>query len=119
MLKKIDLFLLFLILAICVCGNAEAAGSGVFHSLADKTGKFAVELRKFAYVVSGFGIIMFTYLAICGKINFKHLGYIILCLFFLAGLGSMIVYIKGGNSELTYEFKDTYTKAGEGRSSSL
>lgn len=106
--------LLFLVLL-----NSEAQAD-VFEELADRTGKFAEGFRKLAMVLSGFGIIMFTFLAISGKINFKHLGYIFICLFFLSGVGAMIVYIKGGNAELTYEFADTIDKAveSEGHSSS-
>ena len=91
-----------------ISGDASAA---VFGELAKKTGVFAEGLRKLAYVISGFGIIMFTFLAICGKINFKHLGYIFISLFFLSGMGALITYAKGGNTELVYGFKDTYIQA--------
>lgn len=91
----------------------KGSGKGVFSGIAEKTGVFAEGLRKLAYVISGFGIIMFTFLAICGKINFKHLGYIFISLFFLSGMGAFITYAKGGNKTLVYEFKDTYIQAGK------
>lgn len=94
---------------VLTCSDASAA---VFGELAKKTGIFAEGLRKLAYVISGFGIIMFTFLAICGKINFKHLGYIFISLFFLSGMGALITYAKGGNTELVYKFNDTYVAAG-------
>lgn len=118
--KIIFFMLLFLVAFVSVDALAFGGGgsgtSGVqapemFKELAKRTGKFAEGLRRFAMILSAFGIVMFTFLAICGKINFKHLGYIFMCLFFLSGVGAMIVYIKGGNKDLTYEFKDTYTKA--------
>lgn len=74
------------------CNMAYASGS-VFEDLSGRTTEYAVGLRNFAYVISGFGIIMFTFLAICGKINFKHLGYIVICLFFLSATGALIDYI--------------------------
>ncbi len=110
-IKSKILVLSILVVAFTVVNCQEVVAAEVFHSLAIKTGMFAEGLRKLAYVISGFGIIMFTFLAICGKINFKHLGYIVMSLFFLSGMGALITYIKGGNAELTYNFDDTYTAA--------
>lgn len=109
---KSKIVALSLLLIACVfAGCSDAYAAPVFHSLAIKTGQFAEGLRKLAYVISGFGIIMFTFLAICGKINFKHLGYIMVSLFFLSGMGALITYVKGDNSTLTYNFNDTYIQA--------
>jgi hypothetical protein len=96
--KKIFLLVVLSLTLIVVDASLSyaAAGSKVFNSLASSTTSFAVGFRNFAYVISGFGIIMFTFLAICGKINFKHLGYIIICLFMLSAVGSMIVYFTDG-----------------------
>lgn len=112
--KIYNIFLVALCFCLClifVSTDALAATQTVFSGIAKNTGNFAEGLRKLAYVISGFGVIMFTFLAICGKINFKHLGYIFISLFFLSGVGALITYIKGGNTELVYEFKDTYLKA--------
>ena len=99
-----------------------AAGTGVFDSLAEDTTSFAVSFRNFAYVISGFGIIMFTFLAVGGKINFKHLGYIVLCLFMLSAVGSLIVYFTDGAPKkvgLQLEggsgFGQKYQNAGKGK----
>lgn len=108
--KIFALSLLSIAFLLADCPDASAS-SAVFGALATKTGQFAEGLRKLAYVISGFGIIMFTFLAICGKINFKHLGYIMISLFFLSGMGALITYVKGGNTELTYSFHDTYIQA--------
>ena len=109
--SKIAFIALCCAVLVLTSGDAFAA-SGVFGDLAKKTGIFAEGLRKLAYVISGFGIIMFTFLAICGKINFKHLGYIFISLFFLSGMGALITYAKGGNTQLVYKFNDTYIAAG-------
>lgn len=111
-MRKIVISLMCVAVVLLVSGEAFAA-SGVFSSLAGKAGQFAEGFRNLAYAISGFGIVMFTFLAVCGKINFKHLGYIVICLFFLSGVGAFITYIKGGNSELTYKFNDTYIQAGK------
>lgn len=97
-IKKVFLLgVLSLVLMLIDASMCYAAvGSGIFNSLADSTTNFAVGFRNFAYVISGFGIIMFTFLAISGKINFKHLGYIVICLFMLSAVGSLIVYFTDG-----------------------
>ncbi|MCM1323712.1 MAG: hypothetical protein NC218_06085 [Acetobacter sp.] len=105
------IFAVLFIISLLFFNNEAYADAGVFDDLANRTGKFAEDLRKLAYVISGFGIIMFTYLAICGKINFKHLGYIFISLFFLSGMGALITYAKGGNNALVYKFNDTYVAA--------
>ncbi len=124
MLVKKIFSLIFLSLGLVVV-SAElgfADDGNIFNPLSERTADFAVNLRNFAYVISGFGIIMFTFLAIGGKINFKHLGYIILCLFMLSAVGSIIVYVTDGGSskqgnldlEGKYFGKD-YKKAGVGK----
>ena len=111
-LRKFVLILACVVAVALISNDAHAAG-GVFKDLAGKTGAFADGLRKLAYVISGFGIIMFTFLAICGKINFKHLGYICISLFFLSGIGALIGYVTDqDSSRLAYKFQDTYIQAG-------
>jgi hypothetical protein len=109
--KKIIFMLLIVSFSFIICGEAKA---NIFKTLSDKTIDFAIGLRNIAYAISGFGIIMFTFLAISGKINFKHLGYISLSLFFLAGTGALIDYITKDSekaSSLSAEFGDTYKSA--------
>lgn len=77
-------------------GGGGASGDGVFAIFSGRTVDFAAGLQQIAFCLAGFGIIMFTFLAICGKINFKHLGYIMICLFFLSGTGLLISYVSGG-----------------------
>ena len=59
--------------------SSSAAGgnsSDIFAFFSGRAINFAIGLRNIAFCLSGFGIIMFTFAAISGKINFKHLGYI-------------------------------------------
>lgn len=113
--RNIKIAFLFAVCAVFVvsfCGEAEAA-SGVFGTLKDKTVIFASRLRVFAYAISCFGIVMFTFLAISGKINFKHLGYIFISLFMLSATGAIIDYFSGGHADLasSKNFNDTYMNA--------
>lgn len=100
--------MLCVIALVFISGDASAA---VFQELADKTKVFAGELRFLAYAISGFGIIMFTFLAICGKINFKHLGYIIISLFFLSGTASLIGYVSDKKLDFGDGYRDTIREA--------
>lgn len=118
LLSVLSLALVLFNVTFCCAGDVPV----IFNTLADSTTDFAVGLRNLAYVISGFGIIMFTFLAICGKINFKHLGYIVLCLFMLSAVGSMIVYITDGGSDRTglkleKEFGTQYKNATVGKMS--
>ena len=116
MLKSRKIFIincLVMLVTVLISNVAYARGGAVFGDLSERTADFAIGLRNFAYVFSGFGIIMFTFLAICGKINFKHLGYIVLCLFFLSGVGALLDYIIGGSqgSLMLKDFGTAYRKA--------
>ena len=99
---------------VVVVGHAHGgSGGAIFDTLAEKTGGFAQKFRRLAMVMGAFGIVMFTFMAICGKINFKHLGYIVICLFFVAGTASLISYI-AEDPELPTSFDagtDTYQRA--------
>jgi len=108
--KVILLIICCAFLSICLCNNAyaEIEVPEVFNFFSEKTTSFARQLRSLAFAISGFGIIMFTFLAICGKINFKHLGYIMISLFFLSGVGLMISYMTGGAARNSLNFGELY-----------
>ena len=108
--KKISILLLeVLVFSVIFTIDARA---DMFETLSNKTIEFAKGLRNLAYVLSSFGLVMFTFLAIGGKINFKHLSYIAICLFFLSGVGSLIDYVTDDKTlVLESRFGDTYTKA--------
>ncbi len=113
-MKYITVFVLCICFSMFFCVNAYA---DIFDSLSGKASIFAQHLRNLAYVISGFGIIMFTFMAIFGKISFKHLGYISISLFILSAMGALIDYVATNDrSKLKYEreFHDTYRDAGHG-----
>lgn len=121
MRNRINLIILSILcisFSMFICGTVEASDGDIFGILSGKASSFAKSLRTLAYVISGFGIVMFTFLAISGKINFKHLGYISISLFILAAMGAFIDYITSGTpgkTSLKTTFGDTYEKAGHGQ----
>ena len=98
MAKSKKMFVLCLLCFLMCIISYDAKAANVFGTFSGRALNFAIGLRGFAFVLSGFGIIMFTWMAIFGKINFKHLGYIYICLFFLSGVGLLINYIVGGQA---------------------
>ncbi len=108
MLKFFDVlkFLVLVCLFVFICDEANA---DVFDTLRRKTNNFVIGLRTLAYVISCFGMVMFTFLAITGKINFKHLGFIFISLSMLSATGAIIDYFSGSSIKLETEFNDTHT----------
>ncbi len=104
--KKIVLFCVLCAICLVTFCDVSIADENVFSALKDKTSEFVRQLRVLAYVISCFGIVMFTFLAISGKINFKHLGYIFISLCMLSVTGGIIDYFSGGHADLATEFND-------------
>ena len=82
--------------------QASIAGcSGdVFQQIQCKVLQFLSNLRTLAYVLAGFGLIMFAYAAIFNKVNWKHFSSIAMGLFLLSMMGPFIEYFSG-NSMVT------------------
>ena len=79
--------------------NGLAGCSGdVFEQITCKTLGFLSDLRLLAYIISGFGMIVFTFGAIFNKINWKHFSYIAIGLFLLSVMGSFIEYFTGDST---------------------
>ncbi len=72
-----------------------AAEGNIFTIIAQKMVSTVRDLRSIVYVVAGFGLIMFSFLAIFNKISFKHLGYIMISLSLLAVMMPFINYFSG------------------------
>ena len=106
----LKILVLALLITVIFMPDAMAA-DGVFETIRNRTTKFARELRVLAYVISCFGIIMFTFLAISGKINFKHLSYIFISLCMLSATGGIVDYFSGDYPKLasSENLNDTFT----------
>ena len=74
-----------------VCANA----SNIFKQIACKVMMFLVDLRVLAYIISGFGMVMFAWAAIFNKISWKHFSQIAIGLFMLSMIGPFITYFTG------------------------
>ena len=59
-MKKILLTSILSLVFVLFCTSVSYAEAGIFTDLSDRTTDFAVGLRNLAYVISGFGIVMFS-----------------------------------------------------------
>lgn len=82
-------------------GSNGSGGADVFDTIASKVTSTLADLRYIAYIIAGFGIIVFAYGAIFGKLSWKHLANIAIGLFLIAMMAPFIEYF-------------TYSKAGTG-----
>ena len=71
----------------------------IFTILQKKLYDTLKDLRKIVYVVSGFGLVMFSVAAIFNKISYKHLGYIMIGLSLLALMFPFLEYFSGVSVE--------------------
>ena len=91
-------------------GETEGKNGGktynIFHYLACKITSIIADLRVIVYILAGFGMIMFAYGAIIGKINFKQLAYMGIGLFILSMTTSVIEYIVFSDKSSSLEYGD-------------
>lgn len=84
----------------------------VFSKLATTAGELGMGLRNAGFLIAGFGLIVFSFMAIFNKISWKTLAYIMLSTFILSTMIGIIGYIKKddgyGNSNLSFsDIQDT------------
>lgn len=117
MIKQNKLFILcgfVLLFCVLIAPDVYAGADSIFKNMAESIGSFATGFRKIAIVMGAFALVMFSFMAISGKINFKHLGYIALSLFFLGGVATFISSDALNGAELPSSFNtgnDTYQAA--------
>lgn len=106
-MNKTNKILALLLPALFVCLPVEAFAAGdIFTIISNKMVSTVLDVRKIVYVVAGFGLVMFSVLAIFNKISFKHLSYIMIGLFLLSVMMPFINYFSGANlrdSSYTYD----------------
>ncbi|MBR6355449.1 MAG: hypothetical protein IKR92_01215 [Alphaproteobacteria bacterium] len=94
--------LLFLFVSFAFMGVAEDAFAGnadvIFDILASKGGTIGKGLRDTGFLIAGFGLIVFSFMAIFNKISWKMLAYIMFSTFVLSTMIGIIGYISGGQS---------------------
>ena len=97
-------FLAFLVIALMPAVSYAAAD--VFDTIQAKMINTVKDIRKIVYVIAGFGLVMFSVLAIFNKISFKHPSYIMISLTILALMMPFIEYFSGykiEDKELNYD----------------
>ena len=93
MKKYLPVMVFFLTLTLISDAYAGAAGD-IFDKLAMKAGVVGSGLRRSGFAIAGLGMIMFTFLAIFNKIQWKHLAYIMFSTAVLSGMIALITEIR-------------------------
>lgn len=96
--SRLSKIILLSLLVVVIMPSIAFAGGDVFDIIQAKMVSTVRDVRKIVYVVAGFGLVMFSVLAIFNKISFKHLAYIMISLSLLALMTPFINYF-GGNLE--------------------
>lgn len=121
-MKNIVCFLflitVFLVLQITPVFAAPSGDDAIWTKLAGKAARIGGGLRQSGYIIAGFGLIFFSFMAIFNKISWKNLAYIMLSCFVLTAMVGLINYFSraDGNAEISDKFqgngigsKDTIT----------
>ncbi len=89
--------------------TVSAANADIFNILEKKIYNVLEDLRQLIYIIAGFGLVMFSVLAIFNKISYKHLGYIMIGLSLLSLMFPFIEYFSGyTTSELAAQRELTF-----------
>lgn len=84
-MKKCNLFLLVLFSLSCFASDAFAgAGDEIFDTLAGKAELIGSGLGQTGFVIAGFGLAVFSFMALFNKISWKTLAYIMFSTFVLS-----------------------------------
>ncbi len=118
MLKRV--LLIVFILTVVLVPDAFAAGEdAIFSKLADRAKAIGLGLRGAGFMIAGFGLIVFAFMAIFNKISWKSLAYIMLSCFILSVMFGVIAYISDGSkdfnkhrSELKYDVHGDMSQGG-------
>lgn len=91
----------FVVMSVCSFAYAADGGqsSDIFTTLQKKLYETLKDLRKIVYVISGFGLVVFSVAAIFNKISYKHLGYIMIGLSLLSLMFPFLEYFSGYSVE--------------------
>lgn len=112
-MKKNGLFSLFLCFSLFgVCNGAYAAdpevANPVFAGLASRALSIGLGLRDAGFLIAGFGLIVFSFMAIFNKISWKMLAYIMFSTFVLSVMVATVNWVAGpGEGTMVLSAKST------------
>ena len=89
------LFGIALLAGVMLAGEARA---DIFDSLASKAGVIGEGLQSSGFIIAGVGLIVFTFMAIFNKIQWKTLAYIMFSTALLSAMIAVIGWVSGGKS---------------------
>ena len=96
-MKAIHLFMLLSLMIVGITPDAFAGEENeIFDQLAARAAGVGVGLRNSGYIIAGFGLIVFSFMAIFNKISWKTLAYIMLSCFILSVMFWVVTYIAEG-----------------------
>lgn len=103
--RKINSFLFMVLLALVLTPLSAYAADNVLTKVAGKSLSVLQGARGVVYVLGGFGLVMFAFMAIFGKTNWKHFSYIGIGLFLVASMGMFVDYFTGSKGQKTYSLQ--------------
>lgn len=105
MIKSVNLFkIFFLTVLFCSFGAGNAAADDVLETVYERAVDLMVNLKPVIFVLAGFGLVGFAWMAIFNQISWKWFSNIAIGLFLVANMGL---------------FVDTFTNLGKGTESHL
>lgn len=94
-------------LAMPAYADETSQAADIFDKLADRAGVIGGGLRNSGYLIAGFGLIVFSFMAIFNKISWKNFAYIAFSCFLLSVMAAVINYISSGGTQApTLSFED-------------
>lgn len=104
----IRLSILLLLMVVGITPDAFAGEeSEIFDQLASRATVIGVGLRDSGFIIAGFGLVFFSFMAIFNKISWKTLAYIMLSCFILSTMFWYVMWVaegsKGGVPDLQYD----------------
>ena len=95
--KYLSFMIVILLLLVCVPADAWADGN-IFTQVRNKAVRFLVDSKGVVYILGGFGLVGFAFMAIFNKISWKWFANIAISLFLVAVTGMFISYFTGDDS---------------------
>lgn len=101
-------FILLLLILVGMTSNAFAGEENeIFDQLAARATAVGVGLRDSGFIIAGFGLVFFSFMAIFNKISWKTLAYIMLSCFILSTMFWYVMWVaegsRGGVPDLHYD----------------